>query len=95
MAALLLIFLITPPTIADETGLWSAIHLTAQAAIDGGSLAQSYARSPEVRNLGKLVVHDLGELDLRLKGLAAAAGIALTGEPKPGYLTHTGGEGPP
>ena len=84
MTALLLMFLIAAPTIADETGRWSAIHLTAQAAIDAGSLAQSHAASPEIRNLGKLVVRDAGEFDRRLKKLAAAAGIVLAEQPKPG-----------
>jgi predicted outer membrane protein len=84
MTALLLMFLMAPTTTADEAGLWSAIHLTAQAAIDAGSLAQSNAVSPEIRNLGKLVVRDAAELDRRLTTLAATAGIVLAEQPKPG-----------
>src|ERR1051326_4099515 len=84
MTALLLMFVMASQTIKDEAGLWSAVHLTAKAAIDAGSLAQSRAVSPEIRNLGKLVVRDAGELDRRLTTIAAAAGIGLAEQPKPG-----------
>jgi predicted outer membrane protein len=70
----------------DEAALWSAIHLTAQAAIDAGSLARSRAVSPEIRNLGSLVVRDDDELDRRLRALSAKAGIALADGPKPGKI---------
>jgi predicted outer membrane protein len=84
MIPLLMMFWLTPLPRADETTLWNAIHLTAQAAMEAGSLAQARAVSPEIRNLGKLVVRDEGELDRRLKVLAEAAGIVLAEEPKPG-----------
>jgi hypothetical protein len=82
MAALLLI-LVLQSSAPDEAALWTTIHLTAQAAIEAGNLAQSRAGSPDIRNLGKLVVRDQGELDRRLQKLAAAAGIALVDAPKP------------
>jgi predicted outer membrane protein len=85
MAPLVLLLFLAPAhaASADEAALWSAMHLTAQAAIDAGGLAQSRAASPEIRNLGKLVVGDYGEFDGRLRALAASAGINLADGPKP------------
>ncbi|GEM_PF-4031849 len=59
------------------------LHLTALVAIDGGRLAESRAVSPEIRNLGKLTAYDAGELDRRLRDLAARSRVALADTPKP------------
>jgi len=85
MAILLpaLLFVLSLPVYADDATLWSTMHLTAQAAIDAGSLAKSRAVSPEIRNLGLLVVRDAGEFDRRLQALAATAHIPLSDGPKP------------
>jgi len=71
---------------ANEAAAFSAIHLTAQAAIQAGELAQARASSAEIRNLGRLVVRDDTELDRRLLGLAAKAGVQLADSPKPGEM---------
>jgi predicted outer membrane protein len=85
MATLILALLLAPAHAApgDEAALWSAMYLTAQAAIDAGGLAQSRATSPEIRNLATLVVRDYGEFDRRLRALAASSGIVLADGPKP------------
>src|SRR5690349_10241052 len=83
MAMLLLMLFLQSSTPFDEAASWNAIHLTAQAAIDAGNMAQSRATSPEIRNLARLAVRDAGDLDRRLKTLAGEAGILLTDGPKP------------
>jgi predicted outer membrane protein len=83
---LALLLVSVPAVFADDSALWSTMHLTAQAAIDAGRLAQSRAVSPEIRNLGSLVVHDDSEFDRRLRALAASGGIALVDGPKPGRM---------
>jgi predicted outer membrane protein len=72
------------PLAFDKTALLSAVHLTAQAGIEAGALAQSRAVSPEIRNLGRLVVHDNTDLDGRLLALAASEGIHLADGPRLG-----------
>jgi hypothetical protein len=82
--ALALLLTLSTPPVSNEAAAWSAIHLTARAAIEGGGLAQERAHSPEIRNLGQLAVRDNSELDRRLMILAAQAGILLADGPKPG-----------
>jgi predicted outer membrane protein len=98
MAPLILALFLAPAysAPADDVALWSAMHLTAQAAIDAGGLAQSHAASPEIRNLGALVVRDFRDFDGRLRALAATARIPLPDGPKParvqfGELEHLRG----
>jgi predicted outer membrane protein len=70
----------------DETSPWNAMHLVSQAAIEAGSLAQQRATSPEIRNLGRLMVRDNSAFDRRLSALATARGIQLAEGPKPARI---------
>jgi predicted outer membrane protein len=82
--ALALVLIFTTATAQEsESARWTKIHLTALVAIDAGRLAETRAVSPEIRNLGKLTAYDAGELDRRLRELAAKSGITLAGSPKP------------
>ncbi len=83
MLILTLLLAFAQPALAEDPAVWSAMHLTAQAAMDGASLAKSRAASPEIRNLGTLTARDLGDFDRRLRALAASAGIPLADAPKP------------
>ena len=59
IVGLALVLVTATAPVSDEAATWSAIHLTARAAIEAGGLAQTRAKSPEVRNLGRLVIFGL------------------------------------
>jgi predicted outer membrane protein len=86
MRALILGLFLLPTTsraqVSGETTAWSSIHLVSLVAIEAGRLAHTQANSPEVRNLGQLLVRDNIELDRRLTILAAKARLHLADGPK-------------
>lgn len=89
MVAMALLSIASSARSAHEAASWNSIHLTARAVIEAGALAQTRAHSPEIRNLGRLVVRDISELDRRLAALAAKAGIQLASGPIPGKIQLT------